>query len=110
MLAEESSSDDDDERLYTRQKRLQEEMTPQKKPRTPKKSPKDVPRTKKSSKDDGPKVISAKAKMELHKESERLYRSTDVKLRVSSQPKKTMASFLEKVQSAKKTSSSNAQK
>jgi hypothetical protein len=107
MLAESSSDDSDDERLFIRQKRLQDEMTPQKTQRTMKKSPKETDHIKKASKPTcdspkPPKVISTKAKMELHKESERLYRSTDMKLRVSSQPKKTMASFLEKMQSAKK--------
>jgi hypothetical protein len=114
MLAEESSSDEsDDERLYTRQNRVREELTPQKKPRTPKKSPRPIEKLKKSTTpskgaDDAPKaakIISTKAKMELHKESERLYRSADMRLSVNSQPKKTMASFLEKMQLAKKSAS-----
>lgn len=114
MLAEESSSDEsDDERLYTRQNRVREELTPQKKPRTPKKSPRPIEKLKKGTTpskgaDDAPKaakIISTKAKMELHKESERLYRSADMRLSVNSQPKKTMASFLEKMQLAKKSAS-----
>jgi hypothetical protein len=114
MMAEESSSDEsDDERLYTRQNRVREELTPQKKQRTPKKSPRPIEKLKKATTpskgaDDSPKaanIISNKAKMELHKESERLYRSADMRLYVNSQPKKTMASFLEKMQSAKKSTS-----
>ncbi|KAJ2960337.1 hypothetical protein NQZ79_g4318 [Umbelopsis isabellina] len=113
MLAEESSSDDDaDERLYTRQRRVIEERTPQKQPRKKSEKTPEMPKKAKNlaKSTDSPrpaKVLSEKSKVDLHKESERLYRSADIKLSVSNQPKKTMASFLEKMQAAKKTTTAS---